>query len=51
MDSLPNGLAKLPTDGSGTGTSSLSGNTDSTYYYRDDIPVSETAGTIQKLGK
>ena len=52
MDSPSNGfIAKLPTDGSGTGTTSLSGNTDSTYYYRDDIPVSETAGNYTAAGQ
>ena len=52
MDSPSNGyIAKLPTDGSGTGTTSLSGNTDSTYYYRDDIPVSETAGNYTEAGQ
>lgn len=51
MDNPSNGfIAKLPTDGSGTGTTSLSGNTDSTYYYRDDIPVSETAGNYTAAG-
>lgn len=52
MDSPSNGyIAKLPTDGSGTGTTSLSGNTDSTYHYRDDVPVSETAGNYTAAGQ
>jgi hypothetical protein len=41
-------ILKLPTDGLGIDDSgsSLSGNTDGTYYYRSDIPVTEGAGTM-----
>ena len=40
-------IAKFPTDGTGTDNSSaLSGNTDGTYYYRNDIAHTESAGDM-----
>tara|TARA_Y100000588_G_C14201056_1_gene902508 strand:+ start:20 stop:1486 length:1467 start_codon:yes stop_codon:yes gene_type:complete len=40
-------IAKFPTDGTGTDNSSaLSGDTDGTYYYRNDIAHTESAGTM-----
>ena len=40
-------IAKFPTDGTGTdNSSSLSGNTDGTYYYRNDVAHTEAAGDM-----
>tara|TARA_B100001559_G_scaffold1267_1_gene1082 strand:- start:2336 stop:3799 length:1464 start_codon:yes stop_codon:yes gene_type:complete len=40
-------IGKFPTDGTGTDNSSaLSGNTDGTYYYRNDIAHTESAGNM-----
>ena len=40
-------ITKFPTDGTGTDNSSaLSGNTDGTYYYRNDVAHTEAAGDM-----
>ena len=41
-------ITKFPTDGTGTdNTGALSGNTDGTYHYRNDLVYTESAGDIE----
>jgi hypothetical protein len=41
-------ITKFPTDGTGTDNSAaLSGNTDGTYHYRNDVAYTESAGDIE----